>query len=242
MVSRCYLTASFLTTAACALELVSPFSLYFNFGLIFYKGQVRPPALMRRAFAPSSARARQACVATPTLSTRYPALALQLWRIVTNFLFFGVFSLDFLFHLYFLVSLRPGWLTPRPLSQVCRLSLAPLSRPLTRPDSRPPPPCACKVRYCWYLEESSRFRGRTGEFLWMLFLGASAMTALAPFISVRAAAPALGLSPEQGFRAPLRLEPSALQGPFLSHAQTSTPAVARWDHMKAPFEWRGAGP
>ena len=29
IVSRVYLTASFLTTAACALDLVSPFSLYF---------------------------------------------------------------------------------------------------------------------------------------------------------------------------------------------------------------------
>ena len=37
IVSRTYLTASFLTTAACALDLVSPFSLYYNFGLIFYK-------------------------------------------------------------------------------------------------------------------------------------------------------------------------------------------------------------
>jgi hypothetical protein len=40
VVSRLYLTGSFLTTAACALDLVSPFSLYFNFKLIFYKGQV----------------------------------------------------------------------------------------------------------------------------------------------------------------------------------------------------------
>ncbi|OQR89585.1 Der1-like family, partial [Thraustotheca clavata] len=38
---------------------------YFNFNLIFYRGQV--------------------------------------WRLVTNFLFFGLFSLDFLFHMYFLV-------------------------------------------------------------------------------------------------------------------------------------------
>lgn len=65
IVSRCYLTAAFLTTAACALDLVSPFSLYFHFKLIFFKG--------------------------------------QLWRLGTNFLFFGLFSLDFLFHLYFLV-------------------------------------------------------------------------------------------------------------------------------------------
>ena len=65
IVSRLYLTASFLTTAACALDLVSLFSLYFNFKLIFYKGQI--------------------------------------WRLLTNFLFFGFFSFEFLFHMYFLV-------------------------------------------------------------------------------------------------------------------------------------------
>ncbi|EQC25521.1 hypothetical protein SDRG_16604 [Saprolegnia diclina VS20] len=65
VISRLYLTGAFLTTAACALELISPFSLYFNFNLIFYRGQV--------------------------------------WRLLTNFLFFGLFSLDFLFHMYFLV-------------------------------------------------------------------------------------------------------------------------------------------
>ncbi|EEY61542.1 Der1-like family, putative [Phytophthora infestans T30-4] len=65
VVSRLYLTGSFLTTTACALDLVSPFSLYFNFNLIFFKGQV--------------------------------------WRLLTNFMFFGLFSLDFLFHMYFVV-------------------------------------------------------------------------------------------------------------------------------------------
>ncbi|RHY77059.1 hypothetical protein DYB30_007186 [Aphanomyces astaci] len=65
IISRLYLTGAFLTTVACALELISPFSLYFNFNLIFYRGQV--------------------------------------WRLVTNFLFFGLFSLDFIFHMYFLV-------------------------------------------------------------------------------------------------------------------------------------------
>lgn len=41
IVSRLYLTGALLTTTACALDLVSPFSLYFNFNLIFFKGQVR---------------------------------------------------------------------------------------------------------------------------------------------------------------------------------------------------------
>lgn len=103
VVSRTYLTVSFVTTAACALELVSPFSLYFNFTLIFYKGEV--------------------------------------WRLLTNFFFFGTFSLDFLFHMYFL------------------------------------------MRYCRLLEENS-FRGRTADFIFMLFLSALVMTTIAPFVSI----------------------------------------------------------
>jgi len=64
-VSRLYLTGAFLTTAACGLDIVSPFSLYFNWDLVFSKGEV--------------------------------------WRLVTSYLFFGAFSVDFLFHMYFLV-------------------------------------------------------------------------------------------------------------------------------------------
>jgi hypothetical protein len=40
IVSKVYLTLSFITTAACALDLISPFSLYFNYKLIVTKGQV----------------------------------------------------------------------------------------------------------------------------------------------------------------------------------------------------------
>ena len=40
VVSRIYLTGAFLTTAACAVEIVTPFSLYFNWDLIVQKGQV----------------------------------------------------------------------------------------------------------------------------------------------------------------------------------------------------------
>lgn len=70
VVSRVYLTGAFLTTAGCAVDLISPFSLYFNWDLIFSQGQI--------------------------------------WRLVTSYLFFGVFSVDFLFHMYFLV--RNYWL------------------------------------------------------------------------------------------------------------------------------------
>ena len=65
VVSRMYLTGAFLTTAACAVDVISPFSLYFNWSLIFHQGQV--------------------------------------WRLFTSYLFFGAFSIDFLFHMYFLV-------------------------------------------------------------------------------------------------------------------------------------------
>ena len=41
VVSRMYLTASVATTAACALDLVSPFSLYYNYKLILFKTSVK---------------------------------------------------------------------------------------------------------------------------------------------------------------------------------------------------------
>ena len=66
VISRLYFTGAFLTTAGCALDIISPFSLYFNFDLIFFQGQI--------------------------------------WRLITTYLFFGMFSIDFLFHMYFLVS------------------------------------------------------------------------------------------------------------------------------------------
>mmetsp|Transcript_42054 Transcript_42054/g.50980 ORF Transcript_42054/g.50980 Transcript_42054/m.50980 type:complete len:233 (+) Transcript_42054:401-1099(+) len=64
IITRSYLTLSFLTTASCALEILSPFTVYFNARLIFRK--------------------------------------MQLWRLFTNFFFFGQMGLDFLFHMFFL--------------------------------------------------------------------------------------------------------------------------------------------
>jgi Derlin-2/3 len=68
VISRLYLTGAFLTTAACAVDIISPFTLYFNWNLVYNEGQV--------------------------------------WRLITPYLFFGVFSIDFLFHMYFLVRTR----------------------------------------------------------------------------------------------------------------------------------------
>jgi Der1-like family len=67
-VSRFYLTSAFMTTAACAVDIISPLTLYFNYDLVFHHG--------------------------------------QFWRLITPYLFFGVFSVDFLFHMYFLVRSR----------------------------------------------------------------------------------------------------------------------------------------
>lgn len=66
IVSRIYVTSAFLTTAGCAMDLISPYSLYFNLDLIVQEGQI--------------------------------------WRLFSSFVFFGMFSIDFLFHIYFLVS------------------------------------------------------------------------------------------------------------------------------------------
>ncbi|CAM8903154.1 hypothetical protein QQ045_011257 [Rhodiola kirilowii] len=59
----------------------------------------------------------------------------QLWRLITNFLYFRKMDLDFLFHMFFL------------------------------------------ARYCKLLEENS-FRGRTADFFYMLFFGASVLTGI----------------------------------------------------------------
>lgn len=56
-----------------------------------------------------------------------------MWRLFSNFLFFGTLGIDFVFHMYFL------------------------------------------CRYSRLLEENS-FRGRTADFVWMLFLAAVVMT------------------------------------------------------------------
>lgn len=76
-----------MTTAACALDFLSPFSLYYDSTLIFKKGQA--------------------------------------WRLVSNFFFFGMFSLDFLFHMYFLVRycrlLEEGEFRGRTAEFVCML-------------------------------------------------------------------------------------------------------------------------
>eukprot|EP00803_Ostreobium_quekettii_P011107 evm.model.scf_344.4 EVM.evm.TU.scf_344.4 scf_344:45187-52607(-) len=66
IVTKSYVTLSFLTTAGCALEVITPFNVYFNARLIFQK--------------------------------------LEIWRLLTSFLYFGGLGLDFMFHMFFLLK------------------------------------------------------------------------------------------------------------------------------------------
>lgn len=66
IVTRTYVTLAFLTTAGCALEIITPFNVYFNAKLICQK--------------------------------------FELWRLLTNFFFFGNLGLDFVFHMFFLIK------------------------------------------------------------------------------------------------------------------------------------------
>jgi Derlin-2/3 len=59
-----FISLIFLSTLACQLDLVSPFHLYFNWDLIYRRGEY--------------------------------------WRLITSFLYCGGFSIDFLFHMFFL--------------------------------------------------------------------------------------------------------------------------------------------
>lgn len=65
VVSRTYCTCAFLATAGCSLDIITPYTLYFDYEKIFLQG--------------------------------------ELWRLLTNFMFFGTFSINFLFQMSFLV-------------------------------------------------------------------------------------------------------------------------------------------
>ncbi|KAG0569141.1 hypothetical protein M758_6G063700 [Ceratodon purpureus] len=64
IITRSYLTLSVLTTAGCALEVISAYDVYLNSTLVIQEYQV--------------------------------------WRLITNFFYFGKLDLDFLFHMFFL--------------------------------------------------------------------------------------------------------------------------------------------
>jgi Derlin-2/3 len=130
LISRLYLTGAFLTTAACAVDIISPFNLYFNWDLVFSEGQV--------------------------------------WRLITSYLFFGVFSVDFLFHMYFLVSAEK----PCMVTSVVLFSLGLIVILLNY-----------QVRYSRLLEEGD-FRGRTANYVLMLLFGIACISIVAVYTHV----------------------------------------------------------
>lgn len=130
VITRVYLTLALATTLLCALDLVSPFSLYFNWNAIVYKFEV----------------AARSLGVMWCLSMVRP----QVWRLVTNFLFFGLFGIEYVFHMFFLWHLRL-------LVSCCW------------------PVLGCSVRYCRLLEENI-FYGRSADFLLMLLFGGTVMT------------------------------------------------------------------
>ena len=63
-ITTMYIASAVAITASCSLDLISPFSLYFNIRLVCFKWQI--------------------------------------WRLLTNFFFFGNVGVEFLFHMFFL--------------------------------------------------------------------------------------------------------------------------------------------
>ncbi|KAM9440763.1 derlin-2 isoform 1-T1 [Clarias gariepinus] len=92
VVTRTYTTACVLTTAAVQLELITPFQLYFNPDLILRHYQV---SVCFFFFLNSKSLSDK-------LISNNVYLSLQVWRLVTNFLFFGPVGFNFLFNMIFL--------------------------------------------------------------------------------------------------------------------------------------------
>ncbi|XP_056447720.1 derlin-3-like isoform X2 [Gadus chalcogrammus] len=94
-VTRVYVTACVLTTAAVQLGLITPLQLAFNPQLVFREWQV-----YRNTEQPGgSASIWTDPPLRPPLSL---SLIFQIWRLITNFLFFGSLSFGFLINIIFL--------------------------------------------------------------------------------------------------------------------------------------------
>lgn len=106
-VTRVYLTACTGMSVACALELITPFHLYFNWHAIKH-GE-------------------------------------QYWRLLTNFMFFGNWGLDFLFHMYFLCNycrkLEESAFAGESASPIPTASAARSYAPARSPPLSVPPVC-----------------------------------------------------------------------------------------------------
>lgn len=81
------------------LELLSPFQLYFNPHLVFRKFQVRRPD--PGTCQPGPGPPAPHLTSTPT--------SLQVWRLITTFLFFGPLGFGFFFNMLFVYPGPRGW-------------------------------------------------------------------------------------------------------------------------------------
>lgn len=86
--TRWWTTATVLTSALVQCQMVTPFQLFYSVRTVFNKGEV--------CFSESS----MCPLSMMPLLTRLARK--QYWRMLTTFLYFGPFSLDLLFHVYFL--------------------------------------------------------------------------------------------------------------------------------------------
>ena len=179
VVTRSYLAASVATTALCALDIISPFRC--------------PPQPAPHARA---ARAQRAVPPTHTMRAQRRRLYLnvelviyryQLWRLITNFLFFGMLSMDFAFHMFFLVRysrlLEEGSFRGETAD-----ATAASAGTLSPPPPLPPPPPPHRIPR---LRLPKNGLGRAAEYLSMLLYGAALLCCFAPFLD---APPFLGSS------------------------------------------------
>jgi Derlin-2/3 len=86
VVTRWWTVATISTSALVQCQMIAPLQLFYSFRAVFVKSQVR----LSKTFL--------CCIGGIVQLT----LTNQYWRLFTTFLYFGPFSLDLLFHIYFL--------------------------------------------------------------------------------------------------------------------------------------------
>jgi Derlin-2/3 len=101
LVTRTYMTLCCLTTLAVQLEFVSPLQLYLNFNAIVHQYQVTTPPSSNAAAARLFMLLDAPREPGPLILAHSLVSCTQFWRLITNFLFFDYFNLNFVFHMFF---------------------------------------------------------------------------------------------------------------------------------------------
>jgi len=107
IITRTYTTLALITTVACTLDIVNPLNLYLNTTLVVEKFQVVLIISSTLCGMPYAVRLSIRCC--------------KVWRLLTNFLYFGNFGLDFFFHIFFLWAklLNLNWMCFGIIINVC---------------------------------------------------------------------------------------------------------------------------